>query len=803
MINKKYLFILFIFVHSVMLGQSVKVLHYKTKEPIKDVQVHNRDKSISLYTNIEGIVSLNDFKINELVYFSHPSFEKEKKSISQIVTDGYRVLMFDLIDLPTIVIKPPRENTHEDFSSVRIDKINSFDIQFSSPQTSADMLQKNSNILVQKSQAGGGSPIIRGFEANKILLVVDGVRMNNAIYRSGHLQNAITVDPNILESTDVFYGPGSVIYGSDALGGVIHFHTKNPMFSSNDQLLVSGNALARFGTANGENTTHVDLNLGTKKFASLTSITFSDFEDFRMGNNRSHGYEDFGEILNYVTTINGQDSMVANPDENIHQRTAFNQLNLLQKFSYQRNENLKFGLNIQSSTSSQINRFDKLNEYRNGKLRFSEWYYGPQNRLLTAFTLESKKETKLFDYFTINSSFQKIDEDRIERRYQSNILSTQNEDVFVYSLNADFFKRLSKKEVLYYGIEGTHNDVNSTAFDTDLNTNINSPGITRYPNGENRITSGAVYATLDKLISKEIIINFGARYNHFINYSEFLDTSLIGFPFNKIDFNTGAFSGSVSIKYEEENGFRGELIGSSGYRSPNVDDYGKIFENDGNLVIPNNLLRPEFVYNGELNFSKKWEKDEKEYLMVKIAGFYTVINNAIVRSDFVLNGEDSILFEGTKLNLQSNQNVSSAYIYGGSFDTRINFTPYLSFNGSVNYTIGKNVSTNSPLGHIPPVFGRLGVTFNNKRIRAQVNSQFNGWKQVKDFSPTGEDNLEEATINGSPSWLVLNAHLSVNLNSSLRLQGSVENIFDTHYKQFASGVSALGRNFSISLKASF
>jgi hemoglobin/transferrin/lactoferrin receptor protein len=151
-----------------MLGQSVKVLHYKTKEPIKDVQVHNRDKSISLYTNIEGIVSLNDFKINELVYFSHPSFEKEKKSISQIVTDGYRVLMFDLIELPTIVIKPPRENTHEDFSSVRIDKINSFDIQFSSPQTSADMLQKNSNILVQKSQDGGGSPIIRGFEANKI-----------------------------------------------------------------------------------------------------------------------------------------------------------------------------------------------------------------------------------------------------------------------------------------------------------------------------------------------------------------------------------------------------------------------------------------------------------------------------------------------------------------------------------------------------------------------------------------------------------------------------------------------------------
>ena len=154
MINKKYLFVVFLFMHSIMLGQTVKVLHYQTKQPIENVQVHNRDKSISLYTNINGEISLNDFNINELVYFSHPSYEKEKKSISQIVTDGYRVLMFDLIELPTIVIKPPRENTREDFSSVRIEKIKSNEIQFSVPQTSADMLQKNSNIMVQKSQSG-------------------------------------------------------------------------------------------------------------------------------------------------------------------------------------------------------------------------------------------------------------------------------------------------------------------------------------------------------------------------------------------------------------------------------------------------------------------------------------------------------------------------------------------------------------------------------------------------------------------------------------------------------------------------
>ena len=82
--------------------------------------------------------------------------------------------------------------------------------------------------MVQQSQQGGGSPILRGFEANRILLVVDGVRLNNAIYRSGHLQNALTVDPFAVRSVEVRHGAGSVQYGSDALGGVIHYHTRSP-----------------------------------------------------------------------------------------------------------------------------------------------------------------------------------------------------------------------------------------------------------------------------------------------------------------------------------------------------------------------------------------------------------------------------------------------------------------------------------------------------------------------------------------------------------------------------------------------
>lgn len=784
-------------------SQKITVFNYTTEQPIENVQIANQEGSVILYSNAKGEVSLNDFNLKELIYFTHPSFETAILSISQVIENNYEVFLFDEILLPQIDIKPPRENTHEDFSSVRINKISLQDIKLTLPQTSADMLQKNANILVQKSQSGGGSPIIRGFEANKILLVVDGVRMNNAIYRSGHLQNAITVDANILQNTDVFYGPGSVIYGSDALGGVVHFHTKNPEHSLDTNLAVSTNAMARIGTANGEQTYHVDFNLGSKKIASLSSITYSSFGDFKMGKNRTHGYSDFGKIKEFTRVVNNADLVETNEDENTMPRTGYQQLDVLQKMSYQIKDGLNLGMNVQYSTSSKINRFDKLNEYRNGTLRFSEWHYGPQNRLLTSLKLENKNTTKFSDYYTIIAAFQKIDEDRTSRSFGSSSRFTEMEDVFVYSLNADFLKKLSNNEVLYYGAEVTHNQVNSTAYEEDIFTGIKNPTQTRYPGGENRITSLALYTTIDKKITENVIVNLGARYSHFVNYSQLADSTFTDFPFKTIDFNTGALSGSFSVKYEEKNGARIELIGSSGFRAPNVDDYGKVFERNSNLVVPNNNLKPEFVYTGELNVSKKWIKKEREYLHLKAAGFYTSLTNALVLNNYQLNGNDSVIYRGEKVNLVSNQNVNSAMIYGASFDMRIAFTSYLKLTGAINYTKGENLTDNTPLSHIPPVFGRIALNYTSKKLQIQVASQFNGMKKIEEFGPDGTDNPEEATIDGSPAWNIYNVYTTYKIAPSFNLQLGIENILDTHYKQFASGVSGLGRNFTIAIRGNF
>jgi len=133
-------------------------------------------------------------------------------------------------------------------------------------QSTADMLSNTGVVAMQKSQQGGGSPILRGFEASRILLVVDGIRMNNLIYRAGHLQSVITLDQNIMDRTEVLLGPSSTVYGSDALGGAVAFFTMDPRLrgSGTDQT-VSGNTFIRYSTVNSEKTFHAHVNLAGER----------------------------------------------------------------------------------------------------------------------------------------------------------------------------------------------------------------------------------------------------------------------------------------------------------------------------------------------------------------------------------------------------------------------------------------------------------------------------------------------------------------------------------------------------------
>ena len=785
-------------------AQTVTVKNAITDEAVPNVHVLNQSNSGET-SNDSGVVKLDRFNSNDTLIFQHTSFKVIKKRKKDLLKDGLTIYMEEKIIMldaaPEVIgVKTIKEVFTDENSPFTIEKLDSKTIQQINPQTSADMLQASGEVLVQKSQSGGGSPMIRGFEASRVLLVIDGVRMNNAIYRSGHLQNAITIDNSILDKTEIFFGPGSVAYGSDALGGVVHFHTKTPLLSKGDSIVNDVNSYVRYSSANQEKSAHIDFSIGAKKIGFLTSASVNDFGDIKMGKVRNHGYRDFGKITNYTGTFNDIDSMFINNDPNLHINSGYKQMDVLEKIHFKPNDNLNFTLNIQYSTSSEIPRYDRLTEYKGNLLKFAEWKYGPQKRFLSSFqTKFRKKEGKLFNEGNITIAYQKIDEDRINRKFGSVNENTQKEDVFVYSANIDFNKEISETAHLFYGIEGTFNDVFSVAESKDVSTGIVSSAATRYPDAGSSMTTLATYTGYKKELSEKAILTFGIRYSQINLQATYKEgNSFYTLPFSKLEMKNGALSGSAGISITPSATWKINIAAATGFKSPNLDDASKVREKGGFVTVPNDQLTPEYAYNSEISISKSFNE---EAIVVQGAFFYTYLDNAIVTRNYQLNGSDSLLYEGDMARIQTNLNATKAQIYGMSAKITVIFSESISFNSNFNYTVGEDLQDHVSMAHIAPIFGRFSLNFENNKWQSQLFVNYNGWKRIENYAPGSTDNPALATADGTPAWHTININSSYNMYENLQFQFGIENILDHHYKPFASGISGFGRNFKVTLRA--
>ena len=709
----------------------------------------------------------------------------------------------------------------------RIDVVSGRFITKVNAQNTGDLLINTGNVFVQKSQQGGSSPVIRGFEASRILLVVDGIRMNNAVYRAGHLQNVITVDQNMLERVEVMYGPSSTLYGSDALGGLVHMITKPVQLApSAENTLTKTNAFLRYSTANNEKTGHVDVNLGFRKFGFLTSATFSDFGDLRMGDNYPDKYPDFGRRSFYVTRINNSfvDSIVRNNDDRVQKFSGYRQWDLMQKILFQASEKISHSLNVQHSNTGNVPRYDRLQDIRNGALRYAEWFYGPQTRTLVAYNLTSKNIGKAVQGFKTTLSYQDIEESRQQRDYRRyDRFDSRRERIQVWGFVADMFSKFGNNEVTV-GADAQLNDVRSVADRTNLQTGALAPLDTRYPNGENHMNYFGIYAQhLLKINEGKWVLNDGIRLQMVNLHSTIADNSFFQLPFTEVKQSPTALTGNIGIVHMPATSTKFALSLTSGFRAPNIDDMARVFESSTALrrvVVPNPDIKPEYTYGADLGITHSLNN----FITFELSGYYTLFRNAIALAPFSLNGQDSIVYNGVRSQVIANQNVNNAYLYGVHAAIQADIG-HFHFSSTVSYSYGRyktNPNSNSavyekqsngtyqlvqrqvskkPMDHIPPLFGKTSIEYRHKSLTAEVYMMYNGWKKIKDYNADGEDNQQYATPDGMPSWHTINFRSGIQLNSNILLQASVENIFDRNYRYFASGFSAPGRNFIVALRA--
>ena len=462
---------------------------------------------------------------------------------------------------------------------------------------------------------------------------------------------------------------------------------------------------------------------------------------------------------------------------------------------------------------------------KDGDLKFAEWFYGPQKRFLASTQLILNPSKRWLESGVITAAYQNLKESRIQRKFGSLNRFYREEAVDVFSLNGDFSIALTadKRRTLSYGFEFAYNDVNSNAYGKELNiVNGEIDGFSndfkvqsRYPDGGSKYLSSAAYIDYRQDINSKSTLNSGIRFTNTNLNAKWIDQTFIHLAETNIQANHSAVTATLGYVYKPNKNWQINSVISSGFRSPNIDDIGRVREKAGTVTVPNVSVTPEFAYNAEIGV-QKYFNDKKFRVGVNI--YYTLLDNYIQR-DFVYNTNGSIKqveFDGEFGNAVSNQNKDNAYITGFTANYLGKISNSWRTSGFITYTKGKTYDTNEPMSSIPPLFGQFELNHKVDRFEFGAAIRFNAKKNIKDFNITeGIDNHDLTPIvnenatedllkyGGSPSWITAGLNFRFVVNNNFSVLARLDNLLDQHYIEFASGVASPGRNLSVSFMANF
>ena len=771
-------------------------------QPIVGVAVYS-DAGNNIFSDFDGKALLDSFDNDELVIFKHLSYKT--RSIEKQLIENVVLLSMNAQSLDQIIISASR--FAQDIKEIpqRILQINKQGITISNPQTSADLLNISGHIYIQKSQMGGGSPIIRGVSTNRLVLSVDGVRLNNAIYRAGNIHNVISIDPFSIENTEIIMGSSSVMYGSDAIGGAMNFYTKKPKFSETQTPLILINSTLRSASTNNEKTGHFDINIGFKKWALLTSFSRNDFDDLTMG---KHGLSDYLRP-EYVDIVNGLDSIIQNSNPRVQKYTQYSQFNFMQKVLFRPNNNITADLGIHYSSTSDIPRYDRLIRYNNqNDLYYSEWYYGPQEWLLINSQISiDTQNSKLFDRAKFTTAYQEFNESRNSRKTYDIIKSIRDEKVNIFSINLDFIKSISNNSSISYGVEYLNNKINSKSRLLNVDELIIYENASRYPDNSTW-QSTATYLNYKHRLKENIIFQSGLRYSHISIKADLSENNqFFDLPFSNADVSTGALVGGVGISWIQNENYRWKFNLNTAFRAPNLDDVAKIFDSEpGSVVVPNPDLRPERSLGVDLGGSITFDKINFDF-----STYFTYLYNSLIRADFELeDGITQIMYDGELSNVQAIQNGSRSSIYGIEIGLTAQLTTKLKAVAQYNFIDGKqkdDYTISMPIRHVPPQFASLHLVYTSKKI---VIDGFINYNSKIPFYKLAQSEIDKPYLyaidsNGnpySPAWYTVNLRSNYIISDNISIVASIENLTNKLYRPYSSGISAPGINFIFAINYS-
>ncbi len=807
--NKKHILIVILYtiINQPLFAQTITIKQHGSGLPVVGASIYCSKSQTGFLTNARGEALIEKLANCDTLRLSALGYETKFLTIEMLKNMGFTVYLTEAqLILQSATVSFQRFDKYFELVAKHNPQknlqTNAKTIEMNNGQTAADLLERTGQVFMQKSQQGGGSPMIRGFAANRLLIAVDGVRMNNAIFRSGNIQQVISLDPMSIESSEVLFGPGSVLYGSDAIGGVMRFNTKSPSFSLINKPVVKAQVANRLSSANQEFTQHLSMQIGLEKWAFLSSFSYNHFGDLRMGSYRLPASYKRNFI---VQRFGNRDSTLRNPNPLVQSPSGYTQLNLMQKVKVNINKSWLVEYAFHHTATSEYARYDRHIRYAsNGIQRDAEWSYGPQKWTMHQLTLKHQSKHKFYDYALFNTALQFFEESRISRRMNQEERVTRTENVMAFSSNADFYKSINKKQTLSYGLEFVFNDVQSNGSSLNLFTQTTTSAAARYPLAN--WSTLAAYAAYEIELTKKLMLFAGARYTYFELSADFTrNAAFYPLPFLQSSINRNGLTANTGLVFNPSSKTAIHTNLSTGFRAPNVDDIGKFFDvGPGLVVVPNANLNAEYALNMDLGITQKIHR----YAKLDVSMYATQLLNAIVRRDFVLNGQDSLIYDGELSKVQALQNAANAFVVGGHVGLMVKINQKLLWLNTFNYQYSKEEMSNGAISfgrHTAPAFGQSKLSYANKKWQADLVFRISAAMPFSRLNVEERDKPEIYAIdtNGnpfSPAWNTIDLRVKYTFNKFLFLHIGIENILDYGYRPYSSGIVAPGRNFTLTLK---
>jgi len=740
------------------------VIDETSQAPIANVNIYFEHSTVGTTSDRQGNFSIKSVPTGQQVLLvTHIGYHTRRVSLNLSPGDTKRInilLTPRVLNVNEIIFTASRHAETVFKSQMNVAVATPEKIALRTSPNTADALREVPGVLVQKTTAGHGSPIIRGMIGKDVLLLYNGIRLNKPTFRFGANQYMNTINVESLERIEITKGPGSVMYGSDAIGGVVNMITASSSSTETERLKNSHYSFSsRYGSADRSRIVNAGFSqwlgsiqvaggLGLKKIGDLMAGK-------KIGSQVPTGYREWNGNLRVGIPINRQTSV---------------ELDLL------------------TVQQRDVPRYDK---YVTGK--YETYRYDPQNRYLTAITVRSRP-LRLPWISTIkwNLSYQLEQEGTIERKSGSSTLTRNRNDLTTFGSYLQVKSIWKNRHVISYGYEIYRDRVKSRR--------------TRQSNGEIRsvrgnFPDGSTYQSSGLFLNDNLVFNANWDLNVGLRWSLVRLNSQLTQPLLHFKDSYHDLTGTVGLSYKPRIWLNLIARYAKGFRAPNFNDTVVLKVSNAGYDAPSPGLSPEKSHDFEIGV-----KFNKNRTSGSLFIFYNRLVDLIDRYRGTYNGLDFYDENGNgqrdpgEVDIFQKRNVARAYIAGWEWQGRINVTPKWTLSGFAFWTYGHNQTFDEPMSRIPPSMGMISIKFFPSRVLSCEMFMRAATKQDRLSSRDRADS--RIPEGGTPGWRTLNFRLSWQIFDTLKMNMILENVFDETYKEHGSGVYSPGRNFIIDLRYS-